>query len=240
MWADVPDAAPIVAITNGVHVPTWQDPRVPAALESDDRPGGRPSGAEERSRGRDRAAHRRAARARRADRGLRAARGDLQAPRSRAPRRRADRAPPQGPAAPARLRRQGAPGRSRGQGHGDADRPDDPAVAGCRRVPGELRHGTGAAPDARRRRVAQHAAAAARGERHVGHEGRAERRAQLLHPRRLVARGLRARRDGLGHRRRRGRRGRRGPRRARSRVASPHHREPRCCPPTRTGRDGSP
>ena len=35
MWAEVPDAAPIVAITNGVHVPTWQDPRVPAALESD-------------------------------------------------------------------------------------------------------------------------------------------------------------------------------------------------------------
>ena len=36
MWADVPDAAPIIAVTNGVHVPTWQDPRVPAALGSDD------------------------------------------------------------------------------------------------------------------------------------------------------------------------------------------------------------
>ena len=35
MWADVPDAAPIVAITNGVHVPTWQDPRVASALGSD-------------------------------------------------------------------------------------------------------------------------------------------------------------------------------------------------------------
>jgi starch phosphorylase len=35
MWADVPDAAPIIAITNGVHVPTWQDPRVPAAVASD-------------------------------------------------------------------------------------------------------------------------------------------------------------------------------------------------------------
>jgi glycogen phosphorylase len=35
MWADVRDAAPIVAITNGVHVPTWQDARVPSALESD-------------------------------------------------------------------------------------------------------------------------------------------------------------------------------------------------------------
>jgi glycogen phosphorylase len=31
----VRDAAPIVAITNGVHVPTWQDARVPSALESD-------------------------------------------------------------------------------------------------------------------------------------------------------------------------------------------------------------
>jgi starch phosphorylase len=35
MWADVRDAAPIVAITNGVHVPTWQDPRVAAAFASD-------------------------------------------------------------------------------------------------------------------------------------------------------------------------------------------------------------
>jgi starch phosphorylase len=35
MWADVPDAAPIIAITNGVHVPTWQDPRVPPALGDD-------------------------------------------------------------------------------------------------------------------------------------------------------------------------------------------------------------
>jgi glycogen phosphorylase len=36
MWADVLNAAPIVAVTNGVHVPTWQDPRVPAAVASDD------------------------------------------------------------------------------------------------------------------------------------------------------------------------------------------------------------
>jgi starch phosphorylase len=35
MWAEVPDAAPIIAITNGVHVPTWQDARIPAALASD-------------------------------------------------------------------------------------------------------------------------------------------------------------------------------------------------------------
>jgi starch phosphorylase len=37
MWAHVEDAAPIVAVTNGVHIGTWQDPRVPPALESDGR-----------------------------------------------------------------------------------------------------------------------------------------------------------------------------------------------------------
>jgi glycogen phosphorylase len=35
MWAHVRDAAPIIAITNGVHVGTWQDARVEAALASD-------------------------------------------------------------------------------------------------------------------------------------------------------------------------------------------------------------
>ncbi|HET7876568.1 MAG TPA: alpha-glucan family phosphorylase [Methylomirabilota bacterium] len=33
MWAGVENAAPIIAITNGVHVPTWQDPRIRAALD---------------------------------------------------------------------------------------------------------------------------------------------------------------------------------------------------------------
>jgi len=37
MWAHVENAAPIIAVTNGVHVGTWQDPRVPAALGSDER-----------------------------------------------------------------------------------------------------------------------------------------------------------------------------------------------------------
>jgi starch phosphorylase len=36
MWAHVEDAAPIIAVTNGVHVGTWQDPRIPPALDSDD------------------------------------------------------------------------------------------------------------------------------------------------------------------------------------------------------------
>jgi len=37
MWADVEDAAPIIAITNGVHAPTWQDARIAAAHGSDER-----------------------------------------------------------------------------------------------------------------------------------------------------------------------------------------------------------
>jgi starch phosphorylase len=36
MWADIRDAAPIIAVTNGVHVPTWQDPRMAGALASDE------------------------------------------------------------------------------------------------------------------------------------------------------------------------------------------------------------
>jgi starch phosphorylase len=35
MWKDVAGAAPIIAITNGVHVPTWQDARIRAALVVD-------------------------------------------------------------------------------------------------------------------------------------------------------------------------------------------------------------
>jgi starch phosphorylase len=36
MWHDVTDAAPITAITNGVHAPTWQDARVRDAVAADD------------------------------------------------------------------------------------------------------------------------------------------------------------------------------------------------------------
>ena len=35
MWKDVEGAAPIIAVTNGVHAPTWQDARVRAALVPD-------------------------------------------------------------------------------------------------------------------------------------------------------------------------------------------------------------
>ena len=31
MWKDVPEAAPILSVTNGVHAPTWQDPRIATA-----------------------------------------------------------------------------------------------------------------------------------------------------------------------------------------------------------------
>src|SRR5947207_1142591 len=98
MWRDVEGASEILAVTNGVHVPTWQDPRI------------------------------------------RAARGAADGPR--------------------------------------------------------------AAPDARRGRLAQQPAPPARGLRDLGHEGRPERRPQLLRARRLVARGLPPRRERLGDRRR--------------------------------------
>ena len=35
MWKDIDKAAPIIAITNGVHAPTWQDARVRAAIVPD-------------------------------------------------------------------------------------------------------------------------------------------------------------------------------------------------------------
>lgn len=38
MWKDVKGAAPIIAITNGVHQPTWQDARIRAAMVPDKSP----------------------------------------------------------------------------------------------------------------------------------------------------------------------------------------------------------
>ena len=63
-----------------------------------------------------------------------------------------------------------------------------PRRAPPRGHPARLRHGAGARAGVRRRRLAEHAAAPARGLRHERHEGRAERRAQPLDPRRLVGR----------------------------------------------------
>ena len=72
----------------------------------------------------------------------------------------------------------------------------------------DIAHGAAALPGLRR--LAQQPAAPARGLRHVRHEGRAQRRAQPVDPRRLVGRVVR-RRERLGHPHRRRRRGPRAP-----------------------------
>ena len=81
-----------------------------------------------------------------------------------------------------------------------------PRAAAPHRLPAQLRHRDGAAALPRLRRLAEQPAAAARGLRHLGHEGRPQRRAQPLHPRRLVGRVVR-RRQRLGDPLRRRRRG---------------------------------
>ena len=105
-----------------------------------------------------------------------------------------------------RHRRQVAPGRRRRQEADPAARAvrRRPRGAPPHRVPARLRHRHGAAALPGLRRVAEQPAAPARGVRHVGHEGRAQRRPQPVDPRRLVGRVVR-RRERLGdpHRRRR-------------------------------------
>ena len=103
-----------------------------------------------------------------------------------------------GAADPGARRREGAPGGRGGQGRDPAG-PRLHAHAGgggARRVPRGLRDDARAAARAGRRRLAQHAAPAVRGVGDVGDEGRAERRAQLLDPRRVVGRGRTRRRTG--------------------------------------------
>ncbi len=78
------------------------------------------------------------------------------------------------------------------------------------RLPAQLRHRHGAAPLPGLRRLAQQPAAPVRGLRHVRDEGRTQRRAQPVHPRRLVGRVVR-RQERLGHPHRRRRRGPRAP-----------------------------
>jgi starch phosphorylase len=68
-------------------------------------------------------------------------------------------------------------------------------------LPRRLRHGSRPSARLRRRRMAEHAAASAGSERHERHEGSAQRRAQPLGARRLVARGLDRGRHRLGDRR---------------------------------------
>ena len=116
-------------------------------------------------------------------------------------------------------------------------RPGDPAPD---RVPARLRHRHGPLPLLGLRRLAEQPAAPAGGLRHVGHEGRAQRRAEPVHPRRLVGRVVR-RPERLGHpdrrRRRRPRPARRGRGAAPSTTCSSNQVLPRFY---ETGRDGVP
>ena len=185
----------------------------PASAAGDRRPQAGGQVVEEARRGAGRAGlDRHGARPRRADHRLRPPRAVVQAAHADAARPDA----PQGAAAPPRAadpaghRRQVAPRRRRRQeaDPGDGElrrRPRGPAPD---RVPAQLRHRDGAAALPRLRRVAQQPAAPLRGVRHVGHEGRAERRAEPVDPRRLVGRVVRRlQRLGDPVRRRRRRRG---------------------------------
>ena len=116
---------------------------------------------------------------------------------------------------------------------------DDPEVRHRIVFLPELRHRDGPAAVPRLRRLAEQPAAALRGVRHVGHEGGAERRAQPLHPGRLVGRVVRRRQrlgDPVGRRHRRPRpprrhRGQRAvrPDRERGRLAVLRRRRLRAC-----------
>ena len=95
-------------------------------------------------------------------------------------------------------------------------RPRGPAP---HRLPAQLRHRDGPAALPRLRRVAEQPAAPLRGLRHLGHEGRAQRRPEPVDPRRLVGRVVR-RQQRLGDPVRRRRRRPRPPRRPRGRRRS--------------------
>ncbi len=108
-------------------------------------------------------------------------------------RPRPARAHPQrrGAAGADHLRGQGAPARRRGQGLHPQGRParPPPGVPPARGLPRGLRHGGGPLPGPGRGRVAQHAAAPARGLRDERHEGGVQRGAEPQHHGRLVGRG---------------------------------------------------
>ncbi len=98
-----------------------------------------------------------------------------------------------------RDRRQEPPGRRRRQAAHRADGAVRRRSRGAapHHVPARLRHRHGALPVLGCRRLAEQPAASARGLRHVGHEGGAERRAQPVDPGRVVGRVVR-RRERLG------------------------------------------
>ena len=240
LWPDIPvDEVPIGAITNGVHAHTWVSDEIDALLRQS--VGGMWDGADDAVVGGGQAARRRPTSGRRGSIGraalvdfVRSRLGDAlldpdaltigfarrfatykratlllsQPDRLRALLLDADR-PVQfvfaGKAHPA------------DQAGKDMIRDDRALRPQPRRRPPlpvrpRLRHGRRAADVPRLRRVAEQPAPAARGVRHQRHEGGAERRAELQHPRRLVGRVLR-RRQRLGDR----------VRRRRPRHAPPRH-----------------
>ena len=200
MWAHVDGAAPIIAVTNGVHVGTWQDPRIPPALASDDsllrvrRSLKQELLAEVAARTGVRldpdaltiGFARRAATYKRPDLIL----------------RDPDRLAPL-------LKERRVQLIFSGKAH-PADHAGKAVIAllieTIRQWPDSIVYldnydmALGRLLTRGCRRVAQYAAAAAGGQRHLGHEGGHERHAEPLRARRVVAGGLRARRDGLGHR----------------------------------------
>ena len=96
------------------------------------------------------------------------------------------------PADPVHLRRQGPPRGPDGQGADPEHRPADAAgrVRHADRVRRGLRHERRPAARAGGGRLAEQSAAAAGGQRHLRPEGRSQRRAEFLDPRRMVGRGV--------------------------------------------------
>ena len=199
LWPDLAvDEVPIGAVTNGVHGRTWVSPRVDALLSrvvGEDWPGAdadalgpRPRHRPPGSVGDDQQRPRRPRTSRpptprsgrprsdRADGRLRPPLRDLQAGDAAALRRRSPLRPAvrQRASRAVRLRRQGPPGGHARQGADPAHR----AVRSRRRrstpvrLPRRLRHLDRPGDVPRLRRVAEHAAPAARGLRHERHEGR--------------------------------------------------------------------
>ena len=216
MWSSLwpGQETPIGHVTNGVHIGTWLDPALGELLRyagvlpvapPDEANGVRcatrppePSGVStpRRKRGGRASGHR----PREADDRLRPPLRDLQARRApllrhRAPARVAD---------PDRGRGQGSPRRRARQGRDAVHRRARAGPAAQGRVVFLENYDMGVAPrdGARLRRLAEHAASAARGVGHERHEGRDQRGAEPLGARRLVGGGLLAR----------GRLGDRGPR----------------------------
>ena len=166
MWNGV-DGAPIIPITNGVHVPTWQDEQIRAAGADSARLWTAHTTLKRNLLDQVARALRRPSRPRRVHDRLRAPRGGVQAQRPRLPRSRAHRAPAARTARPVHLRRQGAPRRPGRASHPRQPDRHRPALARGGRVRARLRHGARPPAHARRRRLAEQSAAPAGSVRHL-------------------------------------------------------------------------